>query len=43
MSAQMLTPARFGFSEGHHHEIDYQAVVTKNKKSGRRSVTKDIT
>ena len=43
MSGPMLTPMRFGFSGGHHHEIDYQAVVTKNEKSGRRSVTKDTT
>ena len=26
-------PLRFYFSGGAHHEIDYYAVVTKNKKS----------
>lgn len=30
---KLLTPVRFNFGGG-HHEIDYQAVVTKNMKSG---------
>jgi hypothetical protein len=28
-----LTPLRFYFGGGAHHEIDYYAVVTKNQKS----------
>jgi hypothetical protein len=31
---RLITPLRYQFGGGHHHEIDYQAVVTKNEKSG---------
>jgi len=31
---RLITPLRYQFGGGHHHEIDYQAVVTKNQKSG---------
>ena len=35
----LYQPLRFRFSgEGHHHEIDYHAVVTKNMKSGTKAV-----
>lgn len=32
----------FQFSGGEHHEIDYQAIVTKNPKSGTLVLTQDI-
>ena len=35
MLGRLITPLRYQFGGGHHHEIDYQAVVTKNKKSGK--------
>lgn len=42
MMGKLITPTRYSFGGGHHHEIDYQAVVTKNEKSGSFSMTKDI-
>jgi|JI9StandDraft_2_1071091.scaffolds.fasta_scaffold1061175_2 hypothetical protein len=35
ISGKIFTPVRFGFGGAHHHEIDYEAVVTKNMKSGK--------
>ena len=34
MLGRLITPLCYRFGGGHHHEIDYQAVVTKNQKSG---------
>ena len=39
---RLATPVRYSFGGGHHHDIDYQAVVTKNMKSGIYFVIKDI-
>jgi hypothetical protein len=38
---KLMMPVRFGFGGGHHHEIDYQAVVTKNEKSGKGVLMQD--
>ena len=42
LSGQLYTPVRFAFG-GSHHEIDYEAIVTKNQKSGKLLATKVIT
>lgn len=34
LTKKLFTPLNFAFGGGHHHEIDYHAVVTKNQKSG---------
>ena len=39
ISGKITTPIAFKFGGGHHHEIDYQAVVTKNPKSGNFAAT----
>lgn len=36
LTRKLFTPLNYAFGGGgHHHEIDYHAVVTKNQKSGR--------
>lgn len=42
-SGKLFTPLGFAFGGGHHHEIDYQAVVTKNTKSGNCIIIKATT
>lgn len=44
ISGQIFTPVRFAFGgEHHHHEIDYEAIVTKNQKSGTPQENQVIT
>lgn len=43
LTRKLYAPLNYAFGGGHHHEIDYHAVVTKNPKSGKHPVIEATT